>query len=230
MGGGLARPSAGERTRPHAGNIAGATASLLAVGLAAALAWPSAAASQVADPPPPVRLNPGDVVRLVVENDPELGGEYPVGTDGVVIFPLAGPLEVAGRDFADVEREVRAELARELAPGMTVQLVPVFHVAVVGEVRLPGLHPMDPTRRLVDALTMAGSFTPLADRGRIELVREGRTILEAEEETLVGGGPLLRPGDRIVVGRVGWFRENLGVVIGAVGSLTVAVVTGLVVR
>jgi protein involved in polysaccharide export with SLBB domain len=77
---------------------------------------------------------------------------------------------------------------------------------------------------------MAGGFTPLADRNRIELIRDERAHVAMDEELSASGGPPLRPGDRVMVGRVGWFRENLGVVIGAVGSLTVAVVTGLIVR
>jgi polysaccharide export outer membrane protein len=204
---------------------------VLALPLAIALVWtPSGLGAQDADADPPVQLRTGDLVRLAVEAEPDLSGEYPVGTEGIVLLPLGGPIQVAGRDFDEVEREIRARLGRELAPGLAIQVVPIFRVAVLGEVRMPGLHPVDATLRVADVLAMAGGFTPLADRSRIELIREERTHLEIDEELTGSGGPPLRPGDRVVVGRVGWFRENLGVVIGAVGSLTVAIVTGLIVR
>lgn len=205
--------------------------SVLSLLFAIAPAWaPAGLGAQDSSVDVPVRLRTGDVVRLAIEAEPELSGEYAVGTDGVVIFPLGGPVQVAGRDFDEVERDIRARLARELAPGLAIQVVPLFQVAVLGEVRMPGLHPVDATLRVADVLAMAGGFTPLADRSRIELIRDERTTLALDEELSAGGGPPLRPGDRVMVGRVGWFRENLGVVIGAVGSLTVAVVTGLIVR
>lgn len=180
--------------------------------------------------PAALRLEAGDGIRLAVADEPDLAGEYPVGSDGAALLPLIGVVRVAGRDFGDVEREIRTRLGRELAEGIEVQVVPVYRLAVLGEVRAPGLFQVDPTMGLADVLAMAGGFTPLADRDAIQLVRQGRTILETSQDSLVGRTPPLRPGDRVVVGRKGWLRENLGVVIGAVGSLTVAVVTGLIVR
>lgn len=209
---------------------AGRARSVLPVVIAAALAWPAGSVAQTLDPPPPLRLGPGDAIRLVVENEPDLSQEFPVGTDGSVIVPLVGPVQVEGRDFEEVEREVRTGLGRELAAGMTVQVVPLFRVTVLGEVRVPGLHRADPSLTMTDVVAMSGGLTPLADRSSIELVRGGRTVLEADEEMLMSGGPPLRPGDRVVVGRVGWLRENLGIVIGTAGSLTVAILTGLIVR
>lgn len=209
---------------------AGRARSVLPVLIAAALVWPAGSVAQTLDPPPPLRLGPGDVIRLVVENEPDLSQEFPVATDGSVIVPLVGPVQVEGRDFEEVEREIRTGLGRELAAGMTVQVVPLFRVAVLGEVRVPGLHGVDPSLTMTDVVAMSGGLTPLADRSSIELVRGGRTVLEVDEEMLMSGGPPLRPGDRVVVGRVGWLRENLGIVLGTAGSLTVAILTGLIVR
>ncbi|HZD04658.1 MAG TPA: polysaccharide biosynthesis/export family protein [Longimicrobiales bacterium] len=180
--------------------------------------------------PPALRLGAGDGIRLAIADEPDLSDEYPVGSDGSALLPLMGSVQVAGRDFAEVELEVRTRLGRELAEGIEVQVVPVYRLAVLGEVRTPGLFQVDPTVGLADVLAMAGGFTPLADQDAIRLVREGRTVLETSQDSLISQRPVLRPGDRVIVGRKGWFRENLGVVIGAVGSLTVAVVTGLIVR
>ena len=188
------------------------------------------AVGQTTEPPEPVRLDPGDAIRLVVEDEPDLSGDFPVATDGRVLLPMVGGVDVAGRAFTDVEREVRERLARELAERLEVQVTPAYRVSVLGEVRVPGVHMIDPTLGLSDVLAMAGGFLPSADRDSIQLIRDGLVVLEMDQEGLASGGPTLRPGDRVVVGRVGWFRENLGVVIGAAGSLAVAVVTGLIVR
>lgn len=179
---------------------------------------------------PPLRLSPGDGIRLTVADEPDLSGEYPVEADGAALLPLVGAVAVADRDFVQVEQDVRARLARELAPGVEVQVVPLYRLAVLGEVRAPGLFRVDPTVGLADLLAMAGGLTPVAQRDGIQLIRGGRTILETSQDSLVARAPALRPGDRVVVARKGWFRENLAVVIGAVGSLTVAIVTGLIVR
>jgi len=178
--------------------------------------------------PPPLRLRPGDAVRLVVRDEPDFAGEFQVDEGGQVMLPLIGLVAVAGRDFGEVRREVAAGYDRELTLG-EVSLTPLLRIAVLGEVREPSLYPVDPTHTLADVLALAGGLAPSADRDEILLVRDGvETRLSAEQQLSLARE--LRSGDQIVVGRRGWFSENSAILVSAGTSLTVALITALLLR
>ena len=107
---------------------------------------------------------------------------------------------------------------------------PVLRIAVLGEVRLPGLFPVDPTYTMADLIAAAGGLTPLAANGRISLVRGG-TVLEGRiDPQSLTVTTRFQSGDQIVVGKQSWARENLPAFIGAFTAVAVAVITGLLVR
>ncbi len=174
-------------------------------------------------------LRPGDAVRLAVKDEPSLTGEFPVTETGQALLPEIGLVAVAGRPFDQVEREVRVAYGRMLV-GAEIVLVPVARIAVLGEVRKPGLFPVDPSLTLADVLASAGGLTPIGDPNRIALVRDGRTRklrLAPDERALAGH---LRSGDELVIGQYGWLKQNLPVVVGAGASVVAAAVTSLILR
>lgn len=205
----------------HHSSVCALLSLLLAPPLAAQLSGGPAAA--------PLRLRPGDAVRLQVRDEPGLSGQYIVDGDGAALLPLVGLVRVAGRDFDDVRREVVEAYGRELARP-EVRLTPVLRIAVLGEVQRPGLVPVDPTYGLAEVIASAGGLTPAAARDRITLVRDGRAVLTTDVESLPSVQAALLSGDQIVVGRRGWISENLPVFIGAGTSVMVALVTALLLR
>jgi polysaccharide export outer membrane protein len=192
------------------------------------LLTPLASLGQTAASAPPLRLRPGDAVRLLVRDEPELAGEFPVDESGQVMLPLIGLIRVAGRDFVEVRREVAAGYDRELTLG-EVSITPLLRIAVLGEVRLPGLYPVDPTHTLADVIALAGGLAPTAKRDRILLVRDGEEIAISADESLTLTREL-RSGDQIVVGRRSWLQENTAILVSGATSLAVAVITTLLLR
>lgn len=188
---------------------------LLALGAAPLLGQTAAAGAALT-------LRPGDAVRLEVRDEPGLAGDFQVDEAGRVLLPLVGLVPVAGRAFADVRRDVEAGYARELAEPV-IRLTPLIRIAVLGEVRAPGLYAVDPTHRVRDVLALAGGRGPAADRDGVSLVRDGQRVEAAD--TLA-----LRSGDQVVVGRRGWIGENATTLVGAGASLLVAVLTALILR
>ncbi|HET7320866.1 MAG TPA: polysaccharide biosynthesis/export family protein [Longimicrobiaceae bacterium] len=176
-----------------------------------------------------LRLRPGDAVRLAVRDEPDLHGDFQIAASGEVLLPRIGLVEAAGRPFEEVAEEVKAAYGRVLVDE-EVQVTPVLRIAVLGEVREPGLFPVDPTQSVADVLAAAGGVTPVGDPDRISLIRGG----ESMRLRLSMGGPLLAgrlaSGDQIVVGRQSWVRDNLPVVIGAGASVLAAALTGLILR
>jgi len=182
-----------------------------------------------AQEPVSLRLRAGDAVRLEVRDEPALAGDFQVDQAGRVLLPLIGLVSVAGRDFDDVRAEVELAYGRELSQS-EIRVTPLLRVAVLGEVRAPGLYPVDPTHTLGDVLALAGGLAPQANPEGITLVREGRVVAEVRGDDVVALALPLRSGDQIVVERLGWFRANAPAFVGTGLSLVVAVVTTLLLR
>jgi hypothetical protein len=70
-------------------------------------------------------LQPGDVVRVWVKGEPELTGEWPIGRDGSIAYPLLGSVGVAGLKPTEAGRVI----ARQLDDGFLRE--PLVQVTVV---------------------------------------------------------------------------------------------------
>lgn len=206
----------------------------------AAVACAAAAGTLVGQEVAAVVLRPGDRVLFELLAEPALVPESPdiailspaeltVDDEGRVLLPVAGLVQIAGRPFGEVRREVERKVAAEFRRG-AVRLTPLLRIAVLGEVRAPGLFSADPTMRLADILAAAGGLTESADRGDVRLVRAGEADLVRTQAELAASPVLLRSGDRIVVGRRSWAAENLPFLIGAGASIAAALVTSLLIR
>ena len=180
-------------------------------------------------PAEPVRLRAGDAIRLEVRDEPQLGGEYLVDQNQQALLPLIGLVRVGGRPFDEVRADVAAAYRQELAHG-DVRVTPLIRIAVLGEVRQPGLYPVDPTYTLADVLASAGGLGPAADPSKIEIVRDGRVYQALSEADAAALAQTLRSGDQVVVARRGWFSNNSVQLIGATLSLVVGVATALILR
>jgi len=150
--------------------------------------------------PKPYVIGPGDVLNIVVWDHPELaissaasnvtsdagslstvGNGFNVNAQGLIQFPYAGTLKVAGL----TEFEARDLLASNLAkfiqkPQITVRIQAYRsgRIYIDGEVRTPGLQALnDIPMTLPEALGRAGGFTPTADRSAIAVTRNGSTTL-----------------------------------------------------
>ena len=222
------------------------------VALLLALVQAGAVHAQTAAADEDVRLAAGDAVRLEVFESltqgtrpietprvsslrptPEtLGGtpqEFPVDASGWVLLPVAGMVRVAGRPFGEVRREVERAYAAEFMQA-AIRVTPLIRVAVLGEVRTPGLLPVDPTMTFADVLAAAGGLTDLADRKDVRLVRSDGTLVLSDASDIVDVHVPLRSGDRIVVGHRSWLSANLPFVVGAGASVVASILTALIVR
>jgi polysaccharide export outer membrane protein len=127
-------------------------------------------------------ISPGDKVDVKVQNLQELTGTWEVSEEGTVVFPLLGPVKLAGsteRDATDILRRQLAELI--VAPEITLA-VKEYHgqqVSVIGAVAKPGVYPLRSFEETVaDVITDAGGvtqdaetriyFTPATDAAQME--------------------------------------------------------------
>ena len=200
---------------------AGVAAALLVV---SPLPAPAQAGPAAPDPGAAVLL-PGDVVRVQVWREPDLGGDFQIDEDGIVTLPLLGRVPVAGMPVRELRDRLLEEYARELRnPAIQVSFYRRVHV--LGEVYEPGLISVDLTLSLAGAVALAGGATPDGDLRKLTIIRDG-VALDAQvgpELNLVAIG--LRSGDQILVGRRPWWDRHSGILAsGLLGVLTVIAVT-----
>lgn len=167
-------------------------------------------------------LRPGDLVKLNVFRNKELTGDYLIDSQGRLVIPGLGVLHAGGREPAQVETGLRALLAcRGLVPDLALQAQ--IRVSVLGEVRNPGVFPVDPGVTLLQLISMAGGDTPRGDLSHTRVIREGRTY-PVNLQMALGGGPaggiVLNSNDVVVVPkRSGVTREDVSFALGAVSVL-----------
>jgi polysaccharide export outer membrane protein len=180
---------------------------LLVVYSMLALAAAPTAADEAA---PGYRFNPGDVVRVSVWREPELDRQALVQPDGTISFPLVGQVAAAGRTPETVQAEIVRRIETYIPePVVTVELLEARgnKIYVIGEVTRPGEYQLGRPITAVQAISLAGGFTPFAGRGRIQILRQGaggETSIPFDYEAVADGENLagnieLQPGDTVIV-------------------------------
>jgi len=128
---------------------------------------------QVTEVPPPATddttLGPGDVFSVRVYGEEAMTGAHQVAPDGTINFPLLGAIQVNGLEPTDVAQKIQAELIAQdflRSPHVSVYVEEYAskRISVVGAVANPGTFPLEPGMTVVQAISMAGGFSSLADR------------------------------------------------------------------
>ncbi|HEY0748452.1 MAG TPA: polysaccharide biosynthesis/export family protein [Steroidobacteraceae bacterium] len=123
------------------------------------------------------RLQPGDLLQVVVWKETDLQSEVLIRPDGGISFALAGDMQAAGLTTDQLRAELETRV-RKLVPGavvtVSVKAPNGNRVFVIGKVNRPGdfalLRPID----VLQAISMAGGVTPFASTNRIRVLhRDG---------------------------------------------------------
>ena len=155
--------------------------------LAMALVFASCTvASQTAEIPvaqSDLTLGPGDLFEVRVYDEKELSGEYQVGPDGKINFPFLGVIKVSGKDTDGISREIASLLQSGgylKQPFVSVLLKESNskRVSVIGAVAKPGTQSLIPGMTVVQAISQAGGFAPLASKDETVVTRRVSGKLE----------------------------------------------------
>ncbi|MFQ5889662.1 MAG: polysaccharide biosynthesis/export family protein [Gemmatimonadota bacterium] len=152
-------------------------------------------------------LRPGDAVRVEIWREPDLSGQFAVNLNGVVVFPLLGERKVTGTSADSLERQLVKEYGAYLE-NPSVNVTVLRRIAILGEVRKPGLYPVDATVSLTDVLALAGGVSPSGNKDDIRLIRDGRVIRRSLDGTTVIASTPIQSGDHIEVGLRSWLSRN----------------------
>lgn len=155
-------------------------------------------------------LGTGDVFEVRVYGEEDLSADYRVAQNGEIDFPLIGTVRVTGLEPG----EVAAAIATALRDGqflvdphvsVIVREYNSKRISVLGAVRNPGNYPMRSGMGVVEAVSLAGGFTSLANRDGTVITRtegdETRRISAPMDRITSGAEPdiPIRAGDIISV-------------------------------
>jgi len=202
--------------RPAAAAVTAAVRALALAVWGAALGCASSASSRYAEVPVNLRqsiqastLGPGDEFEVRVYEEPALSGSWLVSPAGQIDYPLLGTLTVEGLLPSQVAAQIRTRLAEKYIrnPYVTVQVKALNskRVVVLGEVKAPGRFPFSERMTVVDAMTMAGGFTTMAERNYTIVTRTdaaGTHRIPVPVEKIMQGlaaNFYLQPGDILFV-------------------------------
>ncbi|HEY3493090.1 MAG TPA: polysaccharide biosynthesis/export family protein [Polyangiaceae bacterium] len=175
------RARAGNRFLPRRGIIRLGLLGLLQIELAAGIAGCSSGVSnaRVRLPPPSEKttVGAGDIVTIQIVGEKDLPQEYEVASDGTVMIPYIQTVTVAGLEPRDIAAIVRQKLIDKkilVDPTVVVQ-VKEYHsrtVIMLGQVAKPGSFPLTPGLTLMQAISLAGGLTSIADDDKVTLTRK----------------------------------------------------------
>ena len=193
----------------------------LAAALAVALAGAACGPPPAPRPAPPpasqpqsrpaadVTLGVDDVFEVRVYGEADLSNVYRVTPDGSIGFPLIGKVQVVGRAPAAVAREIETRLGKKYLqnPQVTifVREYKSRRFSVYGQVQRPGTFPYEAGITIIEAIAMAGGFTPMAAENDVQISRAERGRDETVKVRVVdvreGKAPAvpIRPGDKVFV-------------------------------
>ena len=119
-------------------------------------------------------LGPGDQLDISVWKDEALTRSLAILPDGKIAFPLVGELVAAGKTVAQLKKDIEGKLARfmpEPVLSLEVKQVNSQIVYVIGRVNTPGRFVLNTNVSVLQALAIAGGFTPFADKSKVKIVR-----------------------------------------------------------
>jgi len=153
--------------------------------------------SQAADPAA-YKLGIGDKVRVTVFGEKDLSGDFDVNDQGEVTLPLIGSVRVAGKTVGDAETVITGAYGKNylVNPHINLQVMNYRPFFILGEVKNPGSYPYINGMTVVNAVALAGGYTPRANIRGIEVRRAANP---RADETPVTEDAGVLPGDIIRV-------------------------------
>jgi polysaccharide export outer membrane protein len=144
------------------------------------------------------RIEPGDLLEIVILGEDELARTLMVMHNGTISFPLVGEVKVAGL----TTDQASAVLAQRLENYFIHPVVSIIlqsptmpYVSVFGEVARQGAVEYQRGLRVTDYIALAGGPAPAANLGNVRVVRFQLGGVSAKNVHTINVDRILREGD-----------------------------------
>jgi polysaccharide export outer membrane protein len=159
---------------------------------------------------PNYSIAPEDVLTIDVWKEPEISRTVPVRRDGKISLPLLNDLQAAGLTPTQLGAEIVEKLRATIVhPQVTVIVAQMsnLRIYILGQVNRGGAYPLVPDMTVMQALSIAGGFTPYANVKKVHVMRKENgadKIYPVNCKEVISGRKTeqnihLKPGDTIVV-------------------------------
>ena len=155
-------------------------------------------------------IGAGDKINIQVFNEAELSGVYQVSPEGYIMFPFIGKIKVNGMDNFSLAVKIAEKLKDGYLkePNVTVSVEEFVskRIFVLGQVKKADSFPLRRQMSVIEAISLAGGFTNLADLSNVVVTRkvggrEKRFVVDIK--SIVNGAKenfYLEAGDIVFVG------------------------------
>ncbi|QTD55290.1 polysaccharide biosynthesis/export family protein [Parasphingorhabdus cellanae] len=170
-------------------------AALLLTACASSSAFPVETAEQP-DINQSYQLRAGETVQIITYGEDTLTGEFIIGANGILAFPLVGNIQAGGLTPADLGLNIAAALADGyvINPQVNVEVKSFRPIYILGEVNKPGEYPYNPDMTVLAAIAKADGFTYRAQQKQIFIKRSDQPN---EVKIRLGSNTRIYPGDTI---------------------------------
>lgn len=153
-----------------------------------------------------------DVLEITVWRNQDLSKTVQVRPDGRFSMPVIRDVVAVGKTPSQLADEITRKLKEYVqnpVVAISVKEVNSYNIFVLGEVVKPGKYPLKSKTTLLQGITIAGGFTPVAARNQIVVFRFGengagmQALTSSYDDIVLRGGIgqnlELRAGDTLVV-------------------------------
>jgi polysaccharide biosynthesis/export protein len=159
------------------------------------------------------QLGPEDVLEVLVWKNADLSKVVTVRPDGRISLPLIGDVPATGFTAAQVQQEITKRLLDfyQEPPhvSLIVQQANSYVIFLVGQVERPGQYTVKRGTTFLQAIALAGGFTPFAAYNDVLVLRNGsgdhrQRAARISYKDILGGkyqenNILLKSGDTIII-------------------------------
>jgi polysaccharide biosynthesis/export protein len=122
------------------------------------------------------KISPADLVSVTVYGNQPLDRKARVNANGLIFLPLVGAVKVGGKTLGAAQALIEEKLANYVIRPQVSLFIDEYGnktVFVMGEVQKPGSYPLPTESRMtvLEAISTAGGFTPVAAQDRARLLR-----------------------------------------------------------
>lgn len=153
-----------------------------------------------------------DVLEITVWRNQDLSKLVQVRPDGRFSLPVIRDVVAVGKTPSQLADEITRKLKEYVqnpVVAISVKEVNSYNIFVLGEVVKPGKYPLKSKTTLLQGITIAGGFTPVAARNQVVIFRFGtngsgmQTLTSSYDDIVLRGGITgnleLKAGDTVVV-------------------------------
>ncbi len=117
-----------------------------------------------------------DLLEVSVADHPELSATATVIADGTAILPLLGPVKLQGMTVDQATQQIKDLYDQKyiVNPVVSVQLrkSKPKQFYIYGEIKIPGVYPIQDGLTTLKAVVIAGGFTDFAARNKVKILRQ----------------------------------------------------------